>query len=659
MTGIAEVNQAFSGRYRVKSCLGTNSNATVFLVDDLTLNRSVVLKVFNEQLISDETFVERFAITAEVAATLRHPHLVATYDWGLDPFCYFVTEYLEGGSLQAILEAKGVLSQSQVLVVALEAARALSYAHSKGLTHFGVKPSNMLFDLEGRLHLTDFGLAVFLNEAGLVNAFRYSVPEKSHEDLPLSAFDALIASSMSSSSSASSVFHKKNTTTAFDVYCLALVVCEAITGGVKKDIPETDATPDADLFVSHAGISASFRPVFGPLWYALDRTTDPAPGNRPTAGEVTKELLSAAEMLPRPKPLPLVGVTTAGHVTDVKSLVEESDKKSSTSTEQKPQTQFRPTPVKTASTLFGRCFTALRDMHNQSFLFSAMLILLICGSIGFWVWNSVNDNSLKVPDLLGMNREEALTALSEFDWNVEEVFVRSAGTVTGEIVDMEPEVRKRLAFEETLVLFVSLGEPLISVPDLYAFSIDDAENIVEDAGLELADPANLVYVHDDQVPKDFTVGLDLQPGVHQLEVGAEVSLLVSAGPADRIVPDVPFDRSPEISKQVLLDAGFAFLEVDEFSMDVPVGLVKGFDPSSGTLAQPGTLVEVIVSSGGSRVEVPLGLLGREVQNVVAQLEIVGFEVEVRGYGETVISVDPEPGASYPYGSRIVISTEEA
>ena len=103
---------------------------------------------------------------------------------------------------------------------------------------------------------------------------------------------------------------------------------------------------------------------------------------------------------------------------------------------------------------------------------------------------------------------------------------------------------------------------------------------------------------------------------------------------------------------------FVPVKVEDLSREIPEGSVVGFNPPSGTIAQPGALVDVIVSQGWSQVEIPF-LIGLEVQAVVIQLESVGFEVEVQGDGETVESINPAPGELHPYGAHVVISTGES
>ena len=133
----------------------------------------------------DQAFLRRFRAEAQAAAALNHPNIMRVFDWGEDdegPF--LVLEFLGGGSLRDMLDAGRRLSVAQAVLVGLEAARALDYAHRRGLVHRDIKPANICFDEEGRTAVADFGLARALAEAAwtepegvLLGTARYAAPE--------------------------------------------------------------------------------------------------------------------------------------------------------------------------------------------------------------------------------------------------------------------------------------------------------------------------------------------------------------------------------------------------------------------------------------------------------------------------------------------------
>ena len=159
-----------AGRYRIIAPLGSGASARVFLADDLQLGRRVAVKVLHEALAEDRTFLKRFKAEAHSAAALNHPNVMHVYDSGdatVDegpPLPFLVMEFVGGGSLRAVLDSGPPFSPSQALVVGLDAARGLEYAHQHGFVHRDIKPANLLFGEEGRLRIADFGLALNMNK---------------------------------------------------------------------------------------------------------------------------------------------------------------------------------------------------------------------------------------------------------------------------------------------------------------------------------------------------------------------------------------------------------------------------------------------------------------------------------------------------------------
>ena len=637
MDSSVAAGRVFNDRYRLLALIGAGANSSVFVADDLALRRRVAVKVFAAEAASDERFVGLFEEAAAAAVAQAHPHLLAVYDWSLEPSCHLVSEYLPGGSLRSMLDSVERLSRAQALVVGLEAARALRHLHSGGLVHCGVKPSNLLFDSDGRLRLADAGIAPALAAAGRPPEHGCVAPEQSPGEPG---------------------------TPAADVYCLALVLCEAVTA--TASVP---SGPDSEL---------------GPLWYAVGPALEPAPGDRPSAAGLAKDLLSAAEMLSRPEPLPLAGAAVgdqadappsaspagagrrtssraAGRARGPSPASSRSASKSaspagrsrgaSASAGADAGRRRSPSPAPARSPI------PLDDPPRRRWpgLLLATVLVLASAAGGAWAWLEARPEAQIVPDLTGIDRAEAVSAAAGAGWPAREVLVRAPGTGPGEVVRVEPVVGSELAAGEELTLFVSLGEPLVAVPDAYALSVDDAEAAVADLGLVVVGDTP---VSDEQIPEGFVVGVDVPAGVYELEPGSEVRLLVSSGPADRPVPAVPADRSVIAAQQELLAARLLPLEVSEFSLDVPVGLVVGFRPASGQVVPPGTRVEVLISQGPSQVEVP-DVVGRSVADAVELLSEVGFVVEVDGSeGLPVASMDPSPGEFPAYGSSVVISTDE-
>ncbi|WP_286219502.1 serine/threonine-protein kinase [Paraoerskovia sediminicola] len=174
MTSDSLVGHTVDGRYQVVSRIARGGMATVYLAIDRRLDREVALKVMHSHLadgVEGLDFVSRFRREARAAARLAHPGLVAVYDQGLDgETSYLTMEYVEGTNLRRRLRTESALPLGETLGALCEILDALAAAHRAGLVHRDVKPENVLIDVEGRLKLTDFGLARAVTEVTTTTA---------------------------------------------------------------------------------------------------------------------------------------------------------------------------------------------------------------------------------------------------------------------------------------------------------------------------------------------------------------------------------------------------------------------------------------------------------------------------------------------------------
>ncbi|HYT04327.1 MAG TPA: protein kinase, partial [Gemmatimonadales bacterium] len=146
--------------------LGKGGMGQVFLAHDLTLEREVAIKVLPPDVAQDDQVVRRFQQEAKTAAKLDHPNIIPIYrvesEGGLN---YFVMKYISGTSLEDLLDKKEPLPVPEIQRILWEAACALGHAHQRGVVHRDVKPANIMFDHDGRVMLTDFGISKALQAA--------------------------------------------------------------------------------------------------------------------------------------------------------------------------------------------------------------------------------------------------------------------------------------------------------------------------------------------------------------------------------------------------------------------------------------------------------------------------------------------------------------
>ncbi len=155
-----EMPSLLNDRYQLQETLGTGGMAVVYKAKDLMLERNVAVKVLREDFSKDPSFRERFRQEARAAANLSHPNIVTVHDFGLDQrHLFIVMEFMPGTDLKTLTKQKEQFQVHEALELMIQACGGIGYAHRAGLVHCDVKPHNMLTTPEGRLKVTDFGIA--------------------------------------------------------------------------------------------------------------------------------------------------------------------------------------------------------------------------------------------------------------------------------------------------------------------------------------------------------------------------------------------------------------------------------------------------------------------------------------------------------------------
>lgn len=164
----SQVGTLLSGRYRLDAQIGSGGMSTVYRAFDTVLERPVAIKLMHREIARDSDQLERFRREARAVAQLNHPHIVAVIDAGEDgAMPYIVLELVQGETLKQRIRRLGRLPIPEAIAYAIEIARALGFAHQRGIVHRDVKPQNVLIDAEGSAKVTDFGIARTLDQEGL------------------------------------------------------------------------------------------------------------------------------------------------------------------------------------------------------------------------------------------------------------------------------------------------------------------------------------------------------------------------------------------------------------------------------------------------------------------------------------------------------------
>ena len=204
--------QKINDRYQIIRMIGEGGMANVYLAYDTILNRNVAVKILRGDLAEDEKFVRRFQREAISASSLSHPNIVEMYDVGEDDGKYFIVmEYLEGKTLKNLLKKRGSLTMPEVIDIMLQLTSGLACAHESYIIHRDIKPQNIIILDDGKVKITDFGIAMALNSNELtqtnsvMGSVHYLPPEQANGEA---------------------------VTIKSDIYSLGILMYELITGSV-------------------------------------------------------------------------------------------------------------------------------------------------------------------------------------------------------------------------------------------------------------------------------------------------------------------------------------------------------------------------------------------------------------------------------------------
>ena len=539
------------GRYRLIAPLGTGSGGQVYLADDIRLRRQVAVRVLRRAYADNALFLEEFRSEIQKASTLDHLNLVPVHDWGEKELPYVVTEYLSGGSLRDLLDATGGISSSQGLLIGIEVAKGLEYAHKRGVAHLALKPANIMFDFESNVRVADFGIAK------TVANFSATEPKTLEDGDYLSPEQV----------------HGRRSDQRSDVYSLASLLYECVICRQKKG--KTGVTDEASSLSEQI---ESNQESFGSLASPLLQAASTDPNERPNAGEFLELLMKATSDQNRPEPLPVMtGLEMENPISlhDDPTLID-----------------LAKAPNNDGAIL--RLLKKIRSRINR-WIWLILMFVIVLATVGAIYLGSQDDDELTtriIPETAGMTVEEFNETIGDY-WNLLEALDRLDGTLPGTILRTDPEAGEELEEGQTITYFISQGPELRLVPrNLIGIRLGDAESLLLGAELILGEVT-------EELNEDFPAGIviSVSNSEEQIPTGSPVDLVVSLGPTIRTIPaDLVGAKAEDAQTQLTLE-GLQYQLVELYDENVPQGTVISLDPESLTQVIRDTVVELRVSLG--------------------------------------------------------------
>ncbi len=538
-------------RYRLIAPLGTGSGSQVYLADDIRLRRQVAVRVLRRTHVDDPSFLEEFRSEAQKATNLNHPNLIPIYDWGEQELPYVVTEYLSGGNLRNLVDTAGNLSSSQALLIGIEIAKGLEYAHKRGVTHLSLKPTNILFDFESNIRIAGFGISKTLASFSSANT---ETPGDQHYLSPEQIKGRRIDQRS-------------------DVYSLSCLLYESVAGNQSSEQLHDvgDVEPLSDRIESNLELFGSLAP---PLKQASSEDLN----ERPNAGEFLQLLTNAASSQSRPDPLPVstgLGREKPISLRDDPILID-----------------LAKTPDNDGKIL--RLLKKIRRRINRWIWLILMfaIVLATIGTIYFASRENTEITSRVIPEVTGMSVQEFNETVGDY-WNLLEALDRLDGTLPGTILRTAPEAGQLLEEGGELTYFVSQGPELRPVPkNLIGIKLSDAEALLLGAELSLGQVT-------EELNEDYPAGVVISVSIReeQIPTGTPVDLVISLGPALRTVPPDLVGIALEDAQTQLTLEGLQYQVIEQYDESISQGAVISVSPESLTTVLRDTVVELRVSLG--------------------------------------------------------------
>ncbi|MGZ4375240.1 MAG: Stk1 family PASTA domain-containing Ser/Thr kinase [Gaiellaceae bacterium] len=584
------INTLFDGRYRIVRKLGMGGMANVYLAEDEVLGRRVAIKILNDRHAGDDQFVERFRREAKNAASLSHPNIVSIYDRGEAEGTYYIAmEYLDGRSLKELIVARGPAPIHLAVDYARQILAALRFAHRHGIVHRDIKPHNVLVDGEGRLKVTDFGIARAgasqMTEAGsIIGTAQYLSPEQAK------------GASVDQTS---------------DLYSVGVVLYELLTGVV----PFSGDTP-VEIAMKHLSTvpeppSAKRADVPRDLDMVVMRALAKDPSERYQSAE---EMDADLRRINR-------GVAISPVTEEAATAIisrPPAEVTAITSHAPRPPAPYAPPAA----------YYDYDEPPRRAIWPWIVALLFVTAALvgGYFLYSQLQDQlsgskTVAVGNYTGLREIAAVKLITDAGLRANPVRQPNADKQFPEtyVFSQTPRPGDRIQKNNFVTIYVSTGPPKTAVPSVVGEQVARALSDLQDAKLK----GRQVTV-DSGKPQGQVISQSPKAGASVAE-GTSITLNVSKGPTPVAVPNV-VGSTYDTASSILQAKGFAVRRTDVKS-DQPKDTVIGMTPTAGTLQPPGAIITLTVAKGPTTSTVP-DVTTLSQTDAQAQLKDSGFGVHI-------------------------------
>ncbi len=594
-------------RYEIVNKIGTGGMSDVYKAKDHTLGRFVAIKVLKPEFSEDVNFVTKFRTEAQSAAGLEHPNIVNIYDVGSENgMHYIVMEYVEGITLKTYIEKKGQLSFKEAVSIAIQVGRGIEAAHHKNIIHRDIKPQNIIISTEGKVKVTDFGIA----RAATSNTISADVMGSVHYASPEQARNGFVDGKS-------------------DIYSLGIVMYEMVTGRVPFDGDTTVAVAIQHLQEEIVAPSAYAPNLPISMEKIILKCTQKNPDRRYESmtallADLRKALISPDEdfVVIAPVSQEKTRVINEDEINKIKKettniyLGEDEigsyPKKKKEEYEEEDDEDYDDAYDDDEDEINPKMDKAITIMGIVAGVIIVGLIIFILvsffGDFKFGKSNNKDNteisqdadtNGIEVPDLKGYTLEEAQSALNALGLGIQNAGTTSSDTYAkGQIVSQTPDAGSTVEAHTTIEVIISSGQGEVAISSVVGMDETTAYNTLSDAGFVPVKE----YAYDDTVEQGIVISQSPDGGALGKE-GDSVKIVISRGPESAAgttgisVPKIT-GQTEEAARAALTAAGLTAGNVTSaYSDTVPEGQVISQSPAEGSAAEEGAAVDFIISSG--------------------------------------------------------------
>ncbi|WP_094376668.1 Stk1 family PASTA domain-containing Ser/Thr kinase [Lachnotalea glycerini] len=655
-------------RYEVLEPVGSGGMSDVYKGKDHKLNRFVAIKVLKNEFSNDKNFVSKFRIEAQSAAGLAHPNIVNVYDVGEEEgIHYIVMELVEGITLKNYIQKKGKLSVKEAISIAIQMSMGIEAAHNNHIIHRDIKPQNIIISRDGKVKVTDFGIA----RAASSNTISSNVMGSVHYTSPEQARGGYS--------------DEKS-----DIYSLGITLYEMLTGRVPFDGDNTVA-----VAIKHIQDEMDSPRVYSPeipisLEQIVFKCTQKRADRRysdmaEVIADLKKSLVSPDEdfvkLVPEENNAKTIMITDDERVKiksetgklgyDVKQkhdLQEEKDVGDEDSEEEDLYEDESDEENDTSEDMNP----TLEKIMNVLGIVAAIIIALIAiyvAAKAFGVFNGFGSSSTKnkttvetteeateqveMINVVGKTLEEAKTELNTLGLGIKDSSYENSDMYeSGYVIAQDVEKGKKVDKNTTINVTVSTGESTFDLTDVSGLSKDEAVSTLEKEGLTVTTSSQAST----SVAKGNVISTSPTAGT-SVKKGSSVTVVVSSGSEEVTVPDIT-EMSEAAAKSALKSAGLAVGTINSsYSSKIEEGYVISQSYTSGKSVSEGTAVDFVVSMGpetGTAQGQSTGTIRIEKSDLPDDFVDGTMRLDLTQNGKTATVVEEDVSASeFPYSRQII------